>query len=359
MTENVRNDVDVEALPQASELAQEAPTLATAIQAARPPNAGSSDSEREHKPLSAKVQVKANAAMRKLFRGLCRLLFVKIEKNESEEGSCEPHPSAPPLPDFLKVKDNGNQVLLDQAIRYFEAAQKRHETIKDKGKTILTLLVFVASFITLAANFFERGLLLLAPTVFAFATVWLFLEMFRLTWSGVPKMDQTLIDATDAHRRVMLAEGYVRAARFGDRRTDYIALVLTAARRAVALALVSVVAVTVGYALTAKRDHYEELVKRLRSEPALLNLLHGPRGIPGPKGEKGEQGSAAAPAPITPTPAPTPTPTPTTTTPIPTTAPPTTPAAPLPTAAPLPPTTSATRPPPATPAAASPPKPPP
>jgi hypothetical protein len=56
------------------------------------------------------------------------------------------------------------------------------------------------------------------------------------------------------------------------------------------LALVSVVAVTVGYAVAPKENRYDDLVKRLRSEPALLNLLQGPKGDPGQKGDKGPKG---------------------------------------------------------------------
>lgn len=248
-------------------------------------------------PSDVKPKSKWITVERWLFRTLCCVVLVRIDRGTSESGAFKPHPDAPPPPNFSGAK--GSELLLAQAIRYFEAAEKRHETIKEKGRTILALLVFVASFITLSANFFDHGLLLLAPTVFAFATVWFFMEMFRLTWSGVPKMDQTLVDGSDDARRLRLIEGYVRAAQFGDGRTDYLVSVLTAARRSVALALVTAIGITVGYALKSKEDPAEALVNRLRSEPALIKLLRGPegdqgptgeRGDPGPKGKKGEKG---------------------------------------------------------------------
>jgi hypothetical protein len=118
------------------------------------PSEDPANSEWRSDPLPARVRARAKALERTVFRALCRLLLVRIDKEESEHGVCATHPSALLLPDFSKL--NGEcQVLLEQAIRYFEAAEKRHETMKDKGKTILALLVFVASFIALSANFFD------------------------------------------------------------------------------------------------------------------------------------------------------------------------------------------------------------
>ena len=244
-----------------------------------------------HDACCVDIAKSSNAALRQLFRCLCYALLVPVTRKECDEGRCAPHETETSMPNFSNAA--AGEVLLDQAIRYFEAAEKRHKDVKEKGKTILALSVFVASFITFTAGFTDRGLLLLLPAMFTLVTVLFFLEMFRLSWSAFPKMDQEFVDAEDQERRKLLAQNYVRAARFGNSRTDYVATVLVAARRSSALALLSVVVVIVVYASSGRRSTGSDLVRSLRSDPSLLQLLRGPKGdvgATGPAGSVGQRG---------------------------------------------------------------------
>lgn len=225
---------------------------------------------------------------RQIFRLVCAILGVRLSLTACQTGRCEPDETEPPLPIFANAKDG--PLLLDHARRYFEDIEKRHNDVKDKAKTILTLVVFIASFVTFASGFTTRGPLLLVPIVPTLLTAWLFLEMFRLSWSAFPSMDQTLIDAAEDKRGVMLAEGYLRAARFGNARTDYVASVLVASRRSAALALVSVMVVLGVYGSTSSPSSAEVFINTLRSKPELLELLRGPKGDIGPNGPAGVQG---------------------------------------------------------------------
>lgn len=225
-----------------------------------------------------------------LIRSAC-LFSVSLDDVHAQ--SSDPDIAPPDLP-MASAKEG--QVLFEQSLRHYEATEKRLSSVHEKTKTLLGLLIFVASFITLAASFSEPGLLLLLPAVPALVTIILFLEVFHLSWSGYPEIDKELVLQDDCARRQRLADDYIRAARFLDKRTNYVATIFAIARVWVSLALALVIVVLVVYVAIGKQSSNEEIIRALRSDPNLLEMLRGPKGgtglagSPGPRGEPGLPG---------------------------------------------------------------------
>lgn len=223
-------------------------------------------------------------AERWLFVGLCRLLRVSITHEMCVRGECERQE----IPEFKDA--NVSELLLAQCMRYFDSIRERHDAVKEKGKTILAILVVVSSFVAFSASYYGRSIWLLFPAFFVLVTARLFLEMFRLYWHGVPEIDQDLVKAEDETRRRVLARDYMSAAAVGDAGTEYMSRVLRAARRSATLSLVAVGFAMGLLALTAETQG-DELVRKLRSDPTLIRLLTGPKGEPGVAGPAGPRGA--------------------------------------------------------------------
>ena len=258
-----------------------------------PSDATRSKSEpRENDPASKPPHV-AKRCERWFFRGLCWLAGAPLTPEESWTQRCKPHETMPVEPSFDGVGES--DLLLEQARRYFEDAEKRQASIADKGKTIFALVVLEASFIALASGFSERKWLLLFPAIPALVAARFHLEMFRLSWSAFPSFDQELVSANDANRKIILAKSYVTAARFGSLGADYVANLLLAASRAATAGLVAVMAVLVVEASLGKRTKDDDVVRSLRNHGELVELLRGPPGAPGPSGPIGPAGPIGPP----------------------------------------------------------------
>jgi hypothetical protein len=240
-------------------------------------------------PTPAYLANLARGLERFVFRVVCRVLFVSFDERETENRASAVHPESV-VPTFNE-RHNTDQ-LLSHAIKNFEFAEKRYEQVKDKGKTLQALLVFVVSFITLTAGLFGHDYFLLVPEAFALLTGWLLLEFFGLSWGGFPKLTQELVDSDEAKQRATLIEDYTGAAHFGHLRTDYMVQVLTAARRAIGVALLSVVSITLVSAATRTRTRptNADVIRELRRDPELIELLRGPAGTAGPAGPAGPVG---------------------------------------------------------------------
>ncbi len=207
--------------------------------------------------------------------------------------------------------ENANDIdtLLNMSSGILANADKRRASVTDKCKTLFTFGSLLLGVI---------GLLL--PKYLAFGSVWmkcLALSAVALLFNAIMvmlaffdvgiEMDVTLdqddvpLDEQDLKKSMVNRNLQCQVA--NENRTDYLVNVYQATRFCLCSAT-TIVAGLVMYSLLISRpeDTTERIVRELRSDPALVSLLRGPKGVDGgigstgnkgqigPKGETGEKG---------------------------------------------------------------------
>ena len=231
---------------------------------------------------------------RVLFRTITNLFGARLTAKEVQE-KCDEGVGLAGSPDFSTIQ--AGDKLLDQFIRQFDLVEKRRAHVEDKAKIILTLIAFIFSCETVATALWGAHWSLILPLVPALGTVWLFFEMFAVGMTGVPQLDQAIVNATDAEISRKVAESYSRALRHNDLRTDYVTSILIAARRMALTALLVLVGILAHRAIAGAPGAGQstaEFAKTLRNNQYLREMLRGPVGPPGVAGPQGMVGPTGA-----------------------------------------------------------------
>ncbi|MCI0541277.1 MAG: collagen-like protein [Verrucomicrobiales bacterium] len=187
--------------------------------------------------------------------------------------------------------------LLDAAKECHKAAMDRRQVVTDKCKTLLTLSAFILTitglFVPRASEFetwwlripfFLAGLLLLNSVV------------LLLVYFGVGKEKEASVDQADASldkenlRKAMINQ-YLDCEVAYDNRTDYLIEIFKAARFfSVSAFTLIVVLFLVSYLTHTSTTDASKIIRQLRSDPQLIDLLRGTKGEQGPQGIQGERG---------------------------------------------------------------------
>jgi hypothetical protein len=190
--------------------------------------------------------------------------------------------------------------LLSVAKECYKIALDRRNGVTDKCKTLLAL----CSFILAVSSLF-------VPKSFEFDGLWMRLIFFGagllvlnavvllLVYFGVAK-EQTLaldgpmlsLSADDAKKS--LIDDYLRCEVDSENRTGYLVHVYEAARFYALTGLVLMLMLaSVNYLSDEPSDAAERIVRLVRSNPRMVELLRGPKGDKGEKGERGPKGEEA------------------------------------------------------------------
>jgi len=185
--------------------------------------------------------------------------------------------------------------LLDGAREGLKVAADRRLAVTDKCKTLLTLATALLTII---------GLFL--PKAFAFPFGWMRFVFFLsaicllntvvllLTYFGIGSEAQIAITQSDVvlsseNLKKSLINEHRQCQLEVDSRTDYLADLYKVARGFFSLAFVVIaVLFAVSYLANGSDAQSRQIIEQLRSDPAMIDLLRGPRG------EKGEQGVRGA-----------------------------------------------------------------
>ena len=187
--------------------------------------------------------------------------------------------------------------LLEMSRESFANAEKRRTVITDKCKTLLTLgslLLGVIGLLLPKYLAFEsawmRGLSILAIAIL-FDAIVLLLMFFDVGQDMEVSLAQADIPLDEINLKKSLLNRHLRCTASSENRTDYLVELYRAARFCFLSALTIVAGLVLASVIrNSPADQTERIVREIRSDPALINLLRGPKGNDGNKGERGNQG---------------------------------------------------------------------
>jgi hypothetical protein len=177
-------------------------------------------------------------------------------------------------------------------------AEQRRGVVTDKCKTLLTLGSLLLGVV---------GLLL--PKYLAFDSVWMrwlsviaiailfnaiiiLLMFFDVGQDMIVSLGQDDIPLDDTNLKKSLLNRCLQCCAATENRTDYLVELYRSAR----FCLLSALTIIAGLVLTSllmssPSDQTERIVREMRSDPPLTNLLRGPKGDTGQKGDRGDRGA--------------------------------------------------------------------
>lgn len=225
-----------------------------------------------------------------------RLYGKEVAYKDVKDGKYTPQKSEILCLDAAKNID----LILETAKSTFLDAEKRFGSITDKCQTLITLGSLLLGL---------AGLLL--PKYLAFDSVWmrwlsvvtvaiLFDAIIVLslffdvgTSMGI-SLEQKDVPLDSSAYKKNLALSYLQCAATSENRTNYLVDLYLAARFCFLSALTGIaILVFVSLLMNNQSGQIVRIAQEMRSDPALINLLRGPKGDPGvqglvgPKGEKG------------------------------------------------------------------------
>lgn len=197
-------------------------------------------------------------------------------------------------------------VLLAEARNRLSVADERRTTVSEKCKTLLTIgsLVFAAVTILLPKwvtldGLAQRGLFVLAMLALLNSVV-LLLVFIDIGGEKVVSFGNNEAGHDAATLKGGLVNQYMDCVRSIDSRTDYLVDVYRTARFFLSSAIAIVVLLFVIQVATARSSNASDIIRELRSNPELIELLRGPKGESGPSGERGLTGPQGATGPAGP-----------------------------------------------------------
>jgi hypothetical protein len=195
-------------------------------------------------------------------------------------------------------------VLLDESKVALDAANARRLLVTDKCKTLLTLSSFLVTAVgLLLPKSFDFGVLwmrivcLVAVLLLLHAIV-LLLVYLGVGWEQVTCVTQADVELSPDDLKKSLINEHLGCQVATDNRTDYLADIYKVARACFLCAFFLIVILfAANYFRNKDPVDDKRLIRELRSDPELLNLLKGPKGDSGAAGPKGERGPKGAPGP--------------------------------------------------------------
>lgn len=180
-------------------------------------------------------------------------------------------------------------------------AQARRSAITDKCKTLFTLSSLLLGLIgvllpkSLAFDALWMRVICFLAVLALLNTIVLLLTFFDVGSDTEVSLDQEQVDLEAGNFKKSLINLYLRCQVAMDNRTDYLVDLYKAARFFFLLAFTVVALLfSVNFLLDAPKNRTEDVIRALRSDPSLIELLRGPKGDIGPKGHSGDPGAQGA-----------------------------------------------------------------
>lgn len=188
-------------------------------------------------------------------------------------------------------------LLLDLSRGSIANAEKRRVVITDKCKTLLTLgsLLFGVIGLLLPKQLAFDALWMRALSALAIAILFNAIVLLLMFFDVGTEMDVSLtqedVPLDEVNLKKSLLNQNLTCAFVSENRTDYLVELYLAAR----FCFLSALAIVAGLVLTSvlinsPKNQTEHIVRELRTDSTLTNLLRGPKGDDGAKGNRGNQG---------------------------------------------------------------------
>jgi len=222
-----------------------------------------------------------------------RLYGKEIVYSDVKAGTFASQPPSPLSLDGAQDIDS----LLEMSKDGVANAEKRRGVVTDKCKTLLTLGSLLIAVVGLLLpkylafdSWWMRGFGIVAVTIL-FTAIVLLLVFFDIGQDMQVSLVQDDIALDTINLKKSLLNRYLKCCASFENRTDYLVDLYRAARFCF-LASLTIVAglVLTGLLLNSPSEQTERIVREIRSDPTLTNLLRGPKGDVGSKGVQGKQG---------------------------------------------------------------------
>lgn len=222
-----------------------------------------------------------------------RICGKEIEYRQVKDGTIESRKPTPLSLENTKHID----LLLDSSKESLANAESRRTVITDKCKSLLTLGSLLFGVIGLLLpkhlafdSLWMGGLSALAIALL-FNAIVLLLMFFDVGKEMVVALTEDDISLDEVNLKNSLVNQRLTCAASSENRTDYLVELYLAAR----FCFLSALTIVAGLVLTSvvmnsPRDQTEHIVRELRTDSTLTNLLRGPKGDDGAKGDRGNQG---------------------------------------------------------------------
>lgn len=187
--------------------------------------------------------------------------------------------------------------LLDITKEAVSNAEKRRGVVTDKCKMLLTfgsLLFGVIGLLLPKYLAFDSGLMRVMAVIailILFNAIIILLFFFDVGNEMEISLEQADIQLDQENLKKSLLNSRLQCCAVSENRTDCLADIYLAARFCILTAIVMVALLVLSsLIMNAPADQIERIVREVRSDPKLTNLLQGPKGGEGQKGERGDQG---------------------------------------------------------------------
>lgn len=201
------------------------------------------------------------------------------------------------------VKSESLEQLLKCAESEFKDAGDRRTLLTDKCKTLLGLASSLLALLGIFSPKFNvdtivSQVLFFATVLALLNSVSLLLYFFGVGSEAVVKAESSETNLGIEDLQKSLINKHYAAIAAKDNRTDFLVNVYEVARF---FFLIALVLLTIAFSINifsqkpeqAKKP--DEIIRELRSQPELIEMLRGPRGNKGEKGDKGERGEPGLP----------------------------------------------------------------
>jgi hypothetical protein len=178
----------------------------------------------------------------------------------------------------------------------FKNSIDRRAIVSDKCKTLLTLSSTLFAVIALVLpKVMELDwwmkLLFSVPVLLLLLTVVLLMVFFNVRADTVMTLDQADVNLDTDNRKKAQINFLLRCTTDHDFRNDYLIDLYKAARATTLLALVAVaVLYLVNTFFSTRTSTADDVIKKLRADPKLVDYLRGPKGEKGERGDQGQKG---------------------------------------------------------------------
>lgn len=176
-------------------------------------------------------------------------------------------------------------------------AQSRRAAITDKCKTLFTLSSLLLGLIgvllpkSLAFDALWMRVVCFLAVLALLNTIVLLLTFFDVGRDTEISLDQEQVDLETDNFKKSLINLYLRCQVALDNRTDYLVSLYKSARFFFLMAFTVVVFLfSVSFLFDTSKGRADEVIRSLRSNPALIELLRGPKGDQGSHGADGQKG---------------------------------------------------------------------
>lgn len=177
-------------------------------------------------------------------------------------------------------------------------AEKRRGVVTDKCKMLLTFgsLLFAVIGLLLPKYLAFDSVLMRVMAVIAvsilFNAIIILLFFFDVGNEMEISLEQADIQLDEKNLKKSLLNSRLQCCAASENRTDCLADIYLAARFCILTAIVVVAVLVLGsLIMNVPSDQVERIVREVRSDSKLTNLLQGPMGPGGQKGDQGDQGS--------------------------------------------------------------------